>query len=926
MAEFLSPGVFIEEVSNAPQQIEAVGTSTMGIVGFTPQGPVDEAILVTSPEAFSREFGGFTSDSHCPLAVSAFFNNGGTRAYVVRVVPSDAVAAEGWVADAITGEVLAAGDGSDPQTAAGTAANVPITPGSLTVSWTEELTAIAGENPVMAPAEDGTALGPFTATAAAPPITDEDFVINWTESVHATGSYLAIAFASLVDTETFTIDDGVNAPTDFEFDTLGNGGTGTVVINVSADTTDIDIATSMVAAINGVAGALAVTADNVAGTSATVTITNDVGGTAGNAALAETVADAGFIATGMSGGTTADVKTASIDATDTVIGTDAANIASHVFNRTTGALTITFLGDGPDTDSITFDYTPLDSSSESITDDGAGVFSGSIAGTTITGTVDYATGAISVTWTDPGAIPAAGQSITMAYSHCMWDLDALHKGVWGNRLYLQISGNDNFFSYNPATVSGAGTWTKFDVAVLLENETTGTLEVQETYEEVDFFDTADLLYFPTLLNESSDYISVVDNGELDVPADFKGVTRAAVDMGTPSAPDSVITLFQGTLANAPLVNGSLVITSSFGTATADAQGNITGAGIDTSKDNTINYVTGVFTLNFSAGPTGALTGDYISTPASSSINYQLANGSDGDLVAGFNRSVVSAPVLKVDKRGMFALDRIDEVMQLVIPDFMGDTTIMGDMIDYAEDRQDIFALLATPQGFGAQDAKDFKLITFGRKSKYAAMYWPWIKVADPTGGPGTITMPPVAHVAGVIARTDNTRNVGKAPGGTVDGALRFLVGLESKPDKGERDTVYPARINPLIDTPQTGIAVWGVRTMSPTNDIFRYINAVRLFQFVEKSTFNSTQFAVFENINTGLFNQLKTGMDSFLNGLFNSGHFAGSNPSQAYFVVVDGTNNTPDTINQGKVIVDVGIAPNRPAEFVVFRFAQKTLS
>jgi phage tail sheath protein FI len=265
-------------------------------------------------------------------------------------------------------------------------------------------------------------------------------------------------------------------------------------------------------------------------------------------------------------------------------------------------------------------------------------------------------------------------------------------------------------------------------------------------------------------------------------------------------------------------------------------------------------------------------------------------------------------------------------MQLVIPDFMGDVPIMGDMIDYAENRQDIFALLATPQGYEAQEAKDFKLITFGRKSKYAAMYWPWVKVADPTGGPGTITMPPVAHVAGVIARTDNTRNVGKAPGGTVDGSLRFLIGLEKKPDKGERDTVYPARINPLIDTPQTGIAVWGVRTMSPTNDIFRYINAVRLFQFVEKSTFNSTQFAVFENINTSLFNQLKTTMDSFLNGLFNSGHFAGDNPSQSYFVVVDGTNNTPETINQGKVIVDVGIAPNRPAEFVVFRFAQKTLS
>ena len=924
MAEFLSPGVFIEEVSNAPQQIEAVGTSTMGIVGFTPEGPVDEAILVTSPEGFSRQFGGFTSDSHTPLAVNAFFNNGGTRAYVVRTVPADAVAAEGWVVDAITGELLAAGDGSDPQTAAGTIVNVPIVPGTVIVSWIEELTAITGENPVMSPAEDGTAVGPFSTTAAAPPITDEDFVINWTESVHGAGTLTfggtpADGEIVTIDAKVYTIEDSLTNVDGNVF----NGGSATSAI------------TNLIAAIQltGLAGTDYATAMSahptvsaVAGTGDSGDFTALVGGTAGNVVSTTNVTAGSWTAGTLLGGTDADVKTASIDSLDAIVGTDAANVASATLNRVTGALVITFVGDGPDTDSITLDYTPLDSSSESITDNGSGVFTGTVAGTTITGTVNYETGAISVTWADPGAIPAAGQNINMAYSHCMWGLDALHKGVWGNRLFLQITGNDNFFSYNPATVAGAGTWTKFDVSVLKENATSGVLEVQETYEEVDFSDAADLLYFPTLLNESSDFISVVDNGELDVPAGFKGISRTAFDMGTPSATDGSITLFQGTLTWAPLVKGSLVITSSFGTATADALGNITGAGIDTSKDNTINYATGAFTLNFSAGPTGDLLGDFISTPVSSSINYQLADGSDGNLATGYDRSVISAPALKVDKRGLFALDRIDEVMQLVIPDFMGDVPIMGDMLDYADDRQDVFALLATPQGMGAQEAKDFKLITFGRKSKYAAMYWPWIKVADPTGGPGTITMPPVAHVAGVIARTDNTRNVGKAPGGTVDGALRFLIGLERKPDKGERDTVYPARINPLIDTPQTGKAVWGVRTMSPTNDIFRYINAVRLFQFVEKSTFNSTQFAVFENINTGLFNQLKTTMDSFLGGLFNSGHFAGDNPSQSFFVVVDGTNNTPETINQGKVIVDVGIAPNRPAEFVVFRFAQKTLS
>ncbi len=925
MAEFLSPGVFIEEVSNAPQQIEAVGTSTMGIVGFTTQGPVDEATLVTSPENYSRKFGTFTNDSLTALAVSAFFSNGGTRTYVIRVVPSDAVAAAGWIYDAITAEAYGTGDGTDPQTIAGTLANLPVVPGSVTVRWTEELTPIVSENPTAVPPEDGTELVFTSIPTAVSPVADDVFTLDWTESIHATG--ILTFGGNPLNTEIVTIDVKV-----YTFQTVLTDVDGNVLIGATAsDSLDNLIAAITLGAGAGTEYAVSMTVHPtvtaVAGVGDTMDATAKVGGTAGNSiASTTTVTAASWGAGTLLGGTLNDTKTATITGASTVGGTDAANIATATLTRTTGILVITFTGDGPDTDSIRFSYTPVDTTAEFITDNGSGDFTGTIQGTVITGTVDYATGATSVTWTSVGAIPADGNAVTVDYQHCQWDVNALHKGVWGNRLFLQVTGNDNFFTFAPATTAGAGTWSKFDVAVLLQNASTLALEVQETYEEVSFSDTTDLLYFPTLLNESSDFVSIVDNGALDVPAGFKGVARSTVDFGLPLPPDGAITLFTAvSVANVPVVNGSVVITSSFGTATADALGNITGAGLDTAKTNTINYTTGAFTLNFTAGPTGTLTADYISSPVLSTKNFPLASGADGTISTGFNRSVISAPALQATKRGMFALDRIDENMQLVIPDFMGDTTIMGDMLDYVDLRKDIFALLATPQGMEAQEAKDFKLITFGRTSKFAAMYWPWIKVADPLGGPSVITMPPVAHVAGVIARTDNTRNVGKAPGGTVDGALKFLVGLEKKPDKGERETVGPARINSLIDTPQTGKAVWGVRTMAPTNDIFRYINAVRLFQFVEKSTFNSTQFAVFENINTGLFNQIKTTMDSFLGGLFNSGHFAGDNPSQSFFVVVDGTNNTPTTINDGKVIIDVGIAPNRPAEFVIFRFAQKTL-
>ena len=464
---------------------------------------------------------------------------------------------------------------------------------------------------------------------------------------------------------------------------------------------------------------------------------------------------------------------------------------------------------------------------------------------------------------------------------------------------------------------------------------TGEDEVKETYEEVVFDDPTDTLYFPDVMNDNSDFINVTDVGAQDVPSTLKGTARVAEILG---AGDLVPTInFTGTLSWPSVVKTSLEITYSpvaGGTRTlsADVSGNITGTGLDTSKANTVNYNTGVYELNFLGGTDAPadgtnITADYISSPSVTTITYTFTGGDDGTLSgATFDRTVFSSPILQPNRRGMYALDRIDEVMQLIIPDFAGDQTVMGDQVDYAEGRLDIFNVFTTPQGYSAEDAKDFKTITFPRKTKFGAMYWPWIRVTDPLNAARTLTVPPVGWVAGVYARTDSTRNVGKAPGGTIDGALQYLVGLETNPDKGERDLLYPIRVNPLINTTQTGLAVWGVRTMSATNDVLKYVNAVRLFQFVEKSIFNSTFGFVFENINANLYAQIKTTVDSFLLNLFNTGHFAGNTPDQAYFVIVDETNNPPEVVNQGQVIVDIGIAPNRPGEFIRFRFSQKTLT
>jgi phage tail sheath protein FI len=958
VAEFLSPGIFIEEVNVSGQLVDAVGTSTMATVGWTRRGPVDEAKLITSNDDFVRTFGEYTNDSRIPISVQAFFSNGGTRAYVVRVVPTDAVAGESCITEPVVGEALGLGDGTSPQTLLATMSNLPLFKGSVVVGWRNDPAGgTTGENPAFAPAEAEDLVGPFLATLANIPLTDAVITLNWTEAIQASDTFF---FNSLpLDTETITLDSRT-----YTFNTVVGGADSILIGGTISATID-----NLVAAINdGIGGAgegvtygtgtvvhassgalnLATAGAPYTPVAGTMLSYSLVGGTAGNGAVvSETIVDALSVwSTGApgayAGGVAAAAKTATITDTSTLGGADAARLSAASIDRDTGALSVTFntreigVDNGPGSDTITVDY-EAGGALQTVTDDSSGAFALTTAGgTAVAGTVDYATGDVSVTWTGGTDVPFDGNDVVVDYNYCQWELDADNVGEWSSRLKLRIAGNENFFTSGDQSVAGAGEYSKYDITVLLTSTFTGEDEVKETYEEVVFDDASDPLYFPDIMNDNSDFVAVTDTGALDVPSALKGIDRTAEVLGTGDLTPTIN--FTGTLAWPSVVKTSLIITYEAAaglplrTLVADVNGLITGTGLDITKTNSVNYLTGVWELNFLGGANApadgtSITASYISNPASTTIDYTFLGGADGTLSGvTFDRTQFSSPILQPNRRGMFALDRIDEVMQLIIPKFAGDTTVMGDQIDYAEARLDIFNIFSTPVGFDAQEAKDFKTITFTRKTKFAAMYWPWIRVTDPTNATKILTVPPLAWVAGIYSRTDATRNVGKAPGGTVDGALRFLTGLESDPDKGERDTVYPVRINPLINTTQTGLAVWGVRTMSPTNDVLRYINAVRLFQFVEKSIFNSTFGFVFESITSNLYSQIKTTVDAFLLNLYNTGHFAGSSPGAAFFVICDGTNNPPEVANLGQVIVDIGIAPNRPGEFIRFRFSQKTLT
>lgn len=627
-------------------------------------------------------------------------------------------------------------------------------------------------------------------------------------------------------------------------------------------------------------------------------------------------------------------------------GTNAATSTASLDFRTGRFSLLIHSSETPDNAvNITSTYKPA-TATNSVTDNGSGVLP---AGSVLSGagSVTYASGAYSFSTNATTYIPHTNGPILATYKINAWSLSPISKGVWANSLKVDIQGSANY--YTAATDS----YSRYDVLVK-RTDSNGVDAIEEIYEELVFNDTNSVYFFADILNEFSKYVTVAEPGGNEAPGELNGIARSYAIAGGDNA--DLTRLIQTTLSNTPIAKRSLTITytASDGTSKTikdDGKGNLTGD-IDTSYTggaaNTVNYTTGV--LDFKtvavAGPLGIKAGTLVMVSYRTSAAETAHVETFGDQTAGkvytagtdgtfdsstFGRAQFTSPTLSATYQGLYALDRVEELMQVVVPDFAGDLTVTGDLLDYAASRAsgpsggDRFVILTVPKGSSASDAVDWFRTRLGRFSDYAAIYWPWVNVSDPLANGRKLTMPVVGHIAGIYARTDVNKNVGKAPGGTVDGALTFLTGLELVPTQGERDLVYQSKINPLISSPQTGLAVWGVRTMSLQSQ-WRYINARRLFMFLQKSVFNSTFWIIFENNGPGLWARIKAQITGFLLSLYNDGYFAGSSPDQAFFVTVDDTNNTAETIDSGQVIIDIGVAPNKPAEFARFRFQQKSIS
>ncbi len=316
-------------------------------------------------------------------------------------------------------------------------------------------------------------------------------------------------------------------------------------------------------------------------------------------------------------------------------------------------------------------------------------------------------------------------------------------------------------------------------------------------------------------------------------------------------------------------------------------------------------------------------------------DHRLTGGLDGQLpnpsgtTDTYEGMEADPDVITKKATGLFALDEVDDIAIVAIPDAADmpnlDTsfTIHGVLIRHCETLKYRFGIVDGPKNATMNQIRHYR----GRfDTKYAAMYHPWIEILDPLqrpaqgAPPDRMVLPPSGFVAGIYARSDIERGVHKAPANeVVAGLTRFEINI----NKGRNDVLNPEGINALRFFEGRGNRVWGARTMSSDPE-WKYVNVRRLFIYLEHSIDKATQFAVFEPNNERLWANVRREIEDFLLVLWKDGALIGEKPEKAFFVRADRTTMTQNDLDNGRLIVLIGVAPTYPAEFVIFRIGQFT--
>ncbi|HEV8516317.1 MAG TPA: phage tail sheath C-terminal domain-containing protein [Candidatus Limnocylindrales bacterium] len=321
-----------------------------------------------------------------------------------------------------------------------------------------------------------------------------------------------------------------------------------------------------------------------------------------------------------------------------------------------------------------------------------------------------------------------------------------------------------------------------------------------------------------------------------------------------------------------------------------------------------------------------------STPLSQAVFGFFQNGGSRCFVVNIARGADVA-------RGLEALEAQDEVAIVAAPGYT-DAAAYDALLNHCETLQDRVAILDAP--LRVEDIGLFDRVVTGvtrrregREPKaagdetpglrprpsdggYGAVYFPGIATRDALSGE-RVEVYPSGHVAGIWARTDATRGVHKAPANEL---VRGALDVTQRLTRQEQGVLNPLGINCIRYFPREGIRVWGARTLAAGASEWRYLNVRRLFNMVEESIAEATRWIVFEPNDRQLWKSIRRDIGAFLTRVWRDGALMGRTPGEAFFVKCDEETNPPEEIDAGRVIAIVGLAPVKPAEFVIFRISQ----
>jgi uncharacterized protein len=309
----------------------------------------------------------------------------------------------------------------------------------------------------------------------------------------------------------------------------------------------------------------------------------------------------------------------------------------------------------------------------------------------------------------------------------------------------------------------------------------------------------------------------------------------------------------------------------------------------------------------------------------------VVNVGEGNPIAGGGRG----------RTGLEVLEQVDEIAIVAAPGYT-DAASYDALLTHCEVLQDRVAILDAPrdvptirqltavaavevpdddgdEGEGeAEDGEAPGLRARNSDGGYGAFYFPWITVSDPLSPNDLVNVPPSGHIAGIWARNDATRGVHKAP---ANEGVRGALNLTYRLTRAEQGELNQAGVNCIRFFATEGIRVWGARTLAGDPE-WRYLNVRRLFNMIKESIAQNTRWIVFEPNDFTLWKSIRRDISAFLTVLWRDGALMGRTPAEAFFVKCDEETNPPEIIDQGKVVTLIGIAPVKPAEFIIFRISQ----